>query len=54
MGDNKSNLVKNVYEKNTQTQLASFLHATCFSPVESTLIKAFNKVNCTIWTGLAE
>ena len=44
--------MKNVYEKKTQAEIASFLYATCFSPVKSTLIKAVNNGNFVTWTGL--
>ena len=37
--------MKNVYEKKTQAEIASFLYATCFSPVKSTLIKAVENGN---------
>ena len=43
--DYKKPLVNNVYEKKSQAQPASFLHATCFNPVKSTLTKAVKNVN---------
>ena len=52
MGNNKNKIAKNIYEKKTQAELASFLHATCFSPVESTLIKAVKNGNFETWPGL--
>ena len=51
-GDSKNNLVKKVYDKKTQLELASFLHATFFWPVKSTLIKDVNNGNFATWPGL--
>ena len=52
MGNNKNNIVNNLYENKTQAELASFLHSTCFSPVKSTLIKAAKNGNFETWPGL--
>ena len=50
----KKNLVNNVYENKTQSELGSFLHATCFIPVKSTFIEDVNNGNLSIWPGLTE
>ena len=34
VGNNENNLVNHVYKKKTEAELASFLYAKCFSPVE--------------------
>ena len=44
--------MKNVYEKKTQAEIESFLHATCFSPVKLALIKAVNNGNFVTCTWL--
>jgi hypothetical protein len=36
----------------TKVELAQYLHASCFSPVPSTFIKAINKSHFTTWPGL--
>ena len=50
VGDNEKSLVNNVYKKN-QSELASLLHKTWFSPVKSTFIKAVNNGKFEIWPG---
>ena len=52
VGDNENNLVNSVYEKKNQAELVSFLHATCFSPVKSTLFEDVKNENFATWTGL--
>ena len=52
MGDNENNLVNNIDENETQEELASFLHPTCFSPVKLTFIKAVKNRNFATWPGL--
>ena len=48
VGDNENNIVKNVYGKK-QSELATFLHETFFSPVKSTLVKAVKNGNFVTW-----
>ena len=41
-----------MFMKKNQVDLAGFLHATGFSPVNSTLIKDVNNENFATWPGL--
>ena len=41
-----------MFMKNFQAELATFLYATCFSPVKSTFIKAAKNGNFPTWPGL--
>ena len=44
--------MNNVFKDKNQSELASFLHATCSRPVKSTFINAANNGNLAIWPGL--
>ena len=50
VGDNKNNLGNYVYGRKP-SRVSNFLHATCFSPVKSTFIKAVNNGKFEIWPG---
>ena len=52
VGDNKNNLVNNIYQNKIQAELVSFLHETRLSPVKSTLTKYVNNGNFETWPGL--
>jgi hypothetical protein len=41
-----------IHKQTTKTQLASYLHAACFSPATSTLLKAIQRGYFTTWPGL--
>jgi hypothetical protein len=42
------------HDNNNQKDLTNYLHATCFSPVKSTWIKAIKNGNFSSWRGLNE
>ena len=53
--DNKREKVNIIiHKKQAKSKLAQFLHATCFSPVTSTFVKAIKNNNFTTWPGLTE
>ena len=47
-----SSLAVIIRKNETKTDLATYLHAACFSPVVSTFIKAINNNHFTTWPGL--
>lgn len=48
--EDKVNII--IYKKQTKRKLVQYLHATCFSPVSSTWIKAIENGNFISWPGL--
>ena len=60
----KQNFVRTLYPKSkcgvilrkrqTHTDLAEYLHASCFAPVKSTFLKAINKGFFKTWPGLSQ